>query len=116
MRYALFIYWNEAGAADAPEGHVLDVLKACDNHNQQMRESGEWIKGAPLQPTREAVSVRVREGATLLSDGPFAETKEQLGGFTILDCDNRERAEALAAEVLEAQQNYDGRIELYEIG
>lgn len=116
MKYALLIHWNESSAKDAPEGHVTEILQACDDHNRVMQDAGEWIKGAPLQTTSEAVSVRVRDGRALLSDGPFAETKEQLGGFTILDCESLERAEVLAGEILEAQRNYEGRIDLYQIG
>lgn len=116
MKYALLIHWDEARAENEPHGHVMEVMKACDLHNQKMEADGERISGAPLEPTKTAVSVRVRNGEAILSDGPFAETKEQLGGFTILDCESRERAEVLAAEMLEAQQNYDGRIELYPIG
>ena len=57
------------------------------------------LDGAELAPTRSATTVRVRDGQTLVTDGPFAETKEQLGGFYLLDCENLDEATALAAQI-----------------
>ncbi|HMI21945.1 MAG TPA: YciI family protein [Gaiellaceae bacterium] len=57
------------------------------------------IGGAELAPTRTATTVRVRDGQTLVTDGPFAETKEQLGGFYVFECKNLEEAEKLAAQI-----------------
>jgi hypothetical protein len=57
------------------------------------------ISGAELAPTRTATTVRVRDGQTLVTDGPFAETKEQLGGFYVFECKNLEEAEKLAAQI-----------------
>lgn len=57
------------------------------------------VGGAELAPTRTATTVRVRNGETIVSDGPFAETKEQLGGFYVFECNNLSEAEELAAEI-----------------
>jgi hypothetical protein len=57
------------------------------------------IGGAELAPTRSATTVRVRDGETIVSDGPFTETKEQLGGFYVLECSDLGEAEALAAQI-----------------
>ena len=57
------------------------------------------IRGAELAPTRTATTVRVRNGETIVTDGPFAETKEQLGGFYVFDCESLDEAEALAAQI-----------------
>jgi hypothetical protein len=57
------------------------------------------IGGAELAPTRTATTVRVRDGETIVSDGPFAETKEQLGGFYVFECENLDEAESLAAQI-----------------
>jgi hypothetical protein len=57
------------------------------------------IGGAELTPTRTATTVRVRDGQTIVTDGPFAETKEQLGGFYVFDCESLIEAEELAAQI-----------------
>lgn len=61
--------------------------------------SDKVVGGAELAPTRTATTVRVRNGETIVSDGPFAETKEQLGGFYVFECNNLSEAEELAAEI-----------------
>ena len=116
MKYAALIYWNEKRGLEASAEHSLEIMRECDRHNKVMEAAGEFISGAPLAPTATAETVRVRNGKPLVSDGPFAETKEQLGGYVLIDCADRARAEQRAREILQAQQNYDGRIELYEIG
>jgi hypothetical protein len=57
------------------------------------------LDGAELAPTRSATTVRVRNGETVVTDGPFAETKEQLGGFYLLDCENLDEATALVVQI-----------------
>jgi hypothetical protein len=73
------------------------------------KAGGKIATGAELAPTRTATTVRVRDGELLVSDGPFAETKEALGGFYVFDVDSLEEAESLAAEIPGAQS---GAIEL----
>jgi len=60
---------------------------------------GKVVDGAELAPTRTATTVRVRDGETTITDGPFAETKEQLGGFYLLECEDLEEATRLAAQI-----------------
>lgn len=67
------------------------------------------LKGAQLAPTQAATTVRVRDGQTIVTDGPFAETKEALGGFYLLDCDSLDEAAELSAQLMEART---GAIEL----
>ncbi len=78
--------------------------KAVDAKHRKFQESagGKIVAGAELAFTRSATTVRVRDGQTIVSDGPFAETKEQLGGFYLLDCDSLDEATELAAQIPEA--------------
>ncbi|MGB5811587.1 MAG: YciI family protein, partial [Polyangiales bacterium] len=68
-----------------------------------IRASGEFVVADALQPTTTATSVRVREGKTLTTDGPFAETKEQLGGFYLVEAEDLDRAIAIAARIPSAR-------------
>ena len=65
----------------------------------EVRESGNFVDGAPLHPTTTATAVRVRDGETLVTDGPFAETKEQLGGFYLVEAADADEAIAIAARI-----------------
>jgi hypothetical protein len=80
------------------EGKVVDA-----KHRKFQDSAGsKIIGGAELAFTRSATTVRVRDGETIVSDGPFAETKEQLGGFYLLDCEGLDEATELAAQIPEA--------------
>ena len=97
MRYVLMIYADEAMAAQiSPQEQQTFMM----GHAALAAELGAKLTGgAPLQPIATATTVRVRGGKTLITDGPFAETKEQLGGFYIIDCQNLDEALAWAAKV-----------------
>jgi hypothetical protein len=92
MRYMFLIYTNEkADAQMTPE----EVQAAMEGHRAVMTETSQLgiFRGAdPLQSTSTAKTVRMRDGKVLATDGPFAETKEQLGGYYILDCKDMEEA------------------------
>ena len=66
---------------------------------EELRARGQYVAGHPLHPSSAATSVRVREGKPLITDGPFAETREQLGGYMIIDVDNLDDAIAVAARI-----------------
>ena len=90
MQYILLIYGDETGN---PGGDVeQDVLRRYGAFTQEVRDSGKLVTADRLQPTAAATTVRIRNGETLVTDGPFAETKEQLGGFYRLDCENLDEA------------------------
>ncbi len=97
MQFMLNIYGDESAMADAtPE----DGRKMMDAYEQFGREAREAIvAGEALHPTTSATTVRVRDGERLLTDGPFAETREQLGGFYIVDVADIDEAIALAAKI-----------------
>jgi hypothetical protein len=97
MRYLLFICGNEEGQPDASNTDLGNdpELIAWD---KQIAEVGSRAIGARLRPTSDATTVRVRDGEVLVTDGPFAETAEQIGGFDLIDCPGRDEALAIAAK------------------
>ena len=77
-----------------------------------IQKSGHFIAGAPLEPSRTATSVRVKTGKTVTTDGPFAETKEQLGGYYLVEAKDLDEAIRIAARIPNAR---DGSIEVRPI-
>jgi len=98
MQYMLLIHSQETAAPDDPE-----VMKRYGAFTQEVQGAGKLVAGDRLQPTAAATTVRIRNGETLTTDGPFAETKEQLGGYYILECDNLDEALAYAAKIPAAE-------------
>jgi len=99
MRYLLLIYTQEQAAEEATPAEQEAVMEAYFAFSKDVREAGLMLGGEALQPTATATTVRLRDGKTLTSDGPFAETKEQLGGYYILDCPNLDEAIEWAARI-----------------
>ncbi|HTV19946.1 MAG TPA: YciI family protein [Polyangiaceae bacterium] len=95
MKYMILTYLDEkAWLALSPEQQQAE-MELCGPHVQQLIASKKLVDGAPLHPTATATTLRYRDGKRLVTDGPFAETREQLGGYTIIEADNLD--EALAA-------------------
>ena len=96
MRYMLLIYGDEQ-ALDETE------REQCYRESVQLAHeidlAGHYLAAAPLHPTSTATSVRVREGRRLVTDGPFAETREQLGGYFLIDAGDLDAAIAIAARI-----------------
>ena len=109
MQYILLIYSNENGEAG---GDDADVLRRYGAFTQEVRDGGKLVTADRLQPSSAATTVRIRNGETLVTDGPFAETKEQLGGYYVLECENIDEALAYAAKIPAAEQ---GSIEVRPI-
>jgi len=98
MRYALLIYTpepTEAASADA----MTDEFAAYDAFTAHVRDRGAYEAGEALDTISTATTVRVRDGRTLTTDGPFAETKEALGGFYVLEAADLDEAIAYAAMI-----------------
>jgi hypothetical protein len=98
MRYVLLIYGSEALAQEERAA----IMRAHPAFLQEVQQRGLLIGGAALLPTSSATTVRVRGGKTMITDGPFAETKEQLAGFYILNCKDLDEAIAMAARIPDA--------------
>lgn len=99
MRYLLLIYGDEAAWAAAPREAADEMTAEYVAYGEAIRAEGILLGGDPLHPTATATTVRVRDGETLLSDGPFAETHEQLGGYYMVECDTLDQAVAAAARI-----------------
>lgn len=99
MQYLLMIYQNEAEYAknDAETGQKM--LQEYGAFTQSIIQSGNFKAGDRLQPTSTATTVRVRDGKTLTTDGPFAETREQLGGYYLVEAKDLDEALAIAARI-----------------
>jgi hypothetical protein len=96
MKYMLLIYGDE---------HALNGIERqeCEEESvelaQEIDSKGLYLAASPLEPTSSATSVRVRDGKRLVTDGPFAETREQLGGFFLIEARDLDEAIAIAAQI-----------------
>jgi hypothetical protein len=99
MRYLLLIYENEAAFASLSEAEQGQVFGEYMEYSKRIRKSGNYIGGEALEPIATATTVRVKDGKTLTTDGPFAETREQLGGFYLVEAKDLDEAIALAAGI-----------------
>ena len=99
MQYAILIYDREEDWASMPEAQRGAMFAEYGRFTQDLKAAGKLRAGEPLQPSHSATTVRVRDGKTLTTDGPYAETREQLGGFYVLEADNLDEAVAWAARI-----------------
>jgi hypothetical protein len=99
MRYVLAIYENEKVWDTLPKDEVGRVMGEYKAFTESIRKSGNYTAGEALQPVATATTVRIRDGKRLTTDGPFAETKEQLGGFYLIEAENIDQAIAIASRI-----------------
>ena len=92
MKYLLAIYSNEAEWSGLSDGDRQAMYAEYAELSEDLGRRGMMIDGAELRPTSAATTVRVRDGRSLVTDGPFAETKEQLGGYFVIECDTIDEA------------------------
>jgi hypothetical protein len=102
MKYLLTIYADEAIWTDASPEDVQRMMEAYGAVGAAMEEAGVRLGGEGLQPSSTATSVSVRDGETITTDGPFVETREQLGGYYLLDCKDLDEAIGWAARIPDA--------------
>lgn len=113
MQYLLLIYQAEAGALRAADDETMATeLAAYGAFTAETRERNQYLAGEALEPTTTATSVRIRDGHLAVTDGPFAETKEALGGFYLLECADLDEAIEMAAKIPAAKR---GTIEVRPI-
>lgn len=94
MQYMLLIYGDESQRN--PEEEKIEPWM---EYTAALQQAGAYVAGAGLLPTATATTVRVRSGETMTSDGPFAETKEQLGGYYLVDCNDLDEALEWASKI-----------------
>src|SRR5919199_2358749 len=96
MKYMLLVYLDEKALSDTEREHcyIESAQLARD-----LSASGKYLSAGPLHPTATATSVRVRNGKRLVTDGPFAETREQLGGYYLIDARDLDEAMTIAEQI-----------------
>ena len=103
MQYALLIYGDQNGRESMSEEEQGQIFQAYGDFTQDLEASGAMKGGEALQPIETATTVRVRNDETLTTDGPFAETKEQLGGFYLIEAGSLDDAIEWAAKIPSAR-------------
>jgi hypothetical protein len=96
MQYMLLIYADENAASQSQREACY---KESSAYGRELAAAGKFVASAPLHPTSTATSVRIRDGKRLVTDGPFAETREQLGGFFLINAEDLDEAIAIAARI-----------------
>ena len=109
MRYLCLIYHDEKAVANMNEQEMGAIMEAYGKYSEDLEKAGAMLGGEALQPTDTATTVQLCEGKTMTTDGPFAETKEQLGGFYMIEAKDLDEAFAWAAKIPSAA---DGSIEI----
>ena len=103
MQYLLLIYSSEAEEAEMKPAKVASLMAEYDEFTKGIIQGGQFKAADRLKPTSAATTVRVRNGQVATTDGPFAETREQLGGYYLIDAKNWDEAIAIAARVPSAK-------------
>ena len=109
MQYMLLIYDDERQVQGMGEDEAKAFIGAYFAYTNELREAGAYVAGDALQPTATARTVHVRDDEAVVTDGPFAETKEQLGGYYLVDVESEDEALEWAAKIPSARL---GRIEV----
>jgi hypothetical protein len=103
MKYMLLIYDEEQAWGKLSESEQQQIYKAYGQFGEEIKASRHYLAGSQLQPSSLATSVRVRNGKEMVTDGPFAETHEQLGGYYLIEAKDLDEATAIAARIPSAQ-------------
>ena len=103
MKYLCLIYENEKNWETMPQSDAEAIMKEYFAFTEDIRKNGKYVAGEALQPTPTATTVRVRTGKISTTDGPFVETKEQLGGFYLIDAKDLNDAIQVAARIPSAR-------------
>ncbi|TYQ31320.1 YciI family protein [Pseudanabaena sp. UWO310] len=96
MKYILLVYIDETAWT---ENEREQCFKESVHLTQELNANGQYLGASPLQSVAKATSVRMRDGKRMVTDGPFAETREQLGGYFLIDATNLEEAIAIAERI-----------------
>ena len=103
MKYMLLIYDEEHAWSKLSENERQQIYKEYGQLTGELKAAGQFVTGSQLHPTSAATSVRVRDGKGIVTDGPFAETREQLGGYFLIEAKDLDEATAIAARIPSAR-------------
>jgi len=109
MRYICLVYHDETLLEALPRSEYDALMEEVLDYREELRQSGHYIASSPLQSVQTATTIQVRNGKLSITDGPFAETKEQLGGFYLINAKDLNDAIRIAAKMPPARL---GRIEI----
>jgi len=98
VQYIFLIYGDESEGSSSPD-EMAKSMQEWGDYTQYLKDKGYHLAGEALYPTHDATTVRVRDGKTITTDGPFTETKEQLGGFYLVDCPSLDEAIEASAKM-----------------
>ena len=99
MRYVCLIHWDENKLATLPADELNALNAAHLDFNDELRRSGHYVEAEALQPSHASTCVRVKGGKAMITDGPFAESKEVVAGFYLLEVRDRDEALQIAARI-----------------
>ena len=99
MKYMLLVHHDEEAFAKRSDIERRDLIQESVQLANQLHSNGQYLSAAPLHPTTETKCIKVRDGKRLVTDGPFAETREQLGGYFLIDAKDVEEAIEIAARI-----------------
>lgn len=99
MKYLCLIYQDETKIDAIPEIEMTAIMDEVFDYREELQRGGHYLASSPLQSVRTATTIRVRNGKMAITDGPFAETKEQLGGFYLIEARDLNEAIRLAARM-----------------
>jgi hypothetical protein len=99
MKYLCTIYVDESTLEAVPQTELDAVMAECERYDEKLKRGGQFIASERLQPIATATTVRRRNGRVTMTDGPFAETKEQLGGFYLIEARDLNDALRIAADI-----------------
>jgi len=100
MKYMFLTYLDEKAWLSLSEAEQQQLMAECTPHIEHLMASGKFLGGAPLHPTSTGATVRLRQGKPLVTDGPFAETREQIGGYTLIEAKDMDEATRIATGFL----------------
>lgn len=103
MKYMLLIYHDDTDWANTSESERQEIYGEYRTLIEDLRSRGKYLTGDELQPATTASSVRVRDGKQIVTDGPFAETREQVGGFFMIEAKDLQEATSIAARIPSAR-------------
>lgn len=106
MQFLLLVYTDPALLDALPEGEFDRWMKGCIEHADELKRDGRLLASQQLEAPSTAKSVRVRQGRTQVLDGPFAETKEVIGGWAILEAESKSDALRIAREFMELHRTH----------
>lgn len=98
MKFLMLVYTDDALLRELPAGEYDRLMNGCIRHADELKASGALIESQQLEDAQTAKSLRVRNGRATVTDGPFAETKEILGGFNLIEAENIDEAIRIASE------------------